>query len=89
MTAKRRRHVVRHAPKPKLLLDEGLPPRSRFTTLNQYCNVRHIKHDYRLSGAIDSDVYKLARLEGRVLVTFNIRDFKPLLSEVGMSVILI
>jgi len=86
MTA-RSRSGVRRAPKPKSLLDEGLPPRRDLPQLNQYCDVKHIKLDLRRGGATDAEVYRLASVEGRLVVTFNIKDFKPRITRNGASVI--
>ena len=80
MTA-RRRSVTRRQPKPKLLFDESLPPRSRFTLLNQYCNTKHIVGDFKLSGVDDPTVYQKALATDRILVTFNIKDFRPMLKS--------
>lgn len=83
----RSRSGVRRAPKPKLLLDEGFPPRRDLPKLNQYCDVKHIKLDLRREGAPDRDVYQLASAEGRIVVTFNIKDFKPRITKTKPSVI--
>ncbi|MCR4277967.1 MAG: DUF5615 family PIN-like protein [Candidatus Berkelbacteria bacterium] len=77
----------RRGAKPKFLLDEGLPRKSSFPTLNEYCSVKHINHDYHLSGAKDRQVYELALRDGRLLVTLNTKDFTPLLSENRPSII--
>lgn len=37
--------------------------------------------DPELEGMSDPDILELAAAEGRVLVTFNVRDFAPLLQE--------
>lgn len=71
----------------KLLLDEGLPPRQSYRQLNNLHDVKHIKHDYKLGGAADKKVLEKAKKELRILVTFNIRDFKLLIHEDTPSVI--
>ena len=72
-------------PKPfykhKLLLDENLPPRQMFIQLNAHFDVKHIKHDLRHGGMADQDVYSLAFSQGRVILTINIKDFRPLLGN--------
>jgi hypothetical protein len=78
---------ARRTHKPKLLFDEGFPPRKSFSNLNRYCNVRHVAHDVGLSGASDDKVYSYACKEERLMVTFNIRDFRPNIPETGMTVI--
>lgn len=80
-------HATRHSSKPKILLDESLPPRRNFPLLNAYCNVRHIKDDYGLGGSPDSTVYEVACSEGRILVTINVKHFRPMLTDLGMTVI--
>ncbi len=64
--------------KPKFLLDEGLPPRKALKDCNQTWDLKHIRDDYALGGATDRAVYDLAGKENRILVTFNIKDFKKL-----------
>ena len=79
---------VRRTPKPKLLLDEGFPPRSLFSNLNSYCDVKHIAHDFKnYAGSSDTAVYQKACELGRVLVVFNIKDFIRLVTPEGSSVI--
>lgn len=87
MTAAKRHRSVRRVEKPKLLLDEGMPPRRHLHNLNQYCDTRHIKQDFRLGGKSDELVYKVACEEERILVTFNIKDFRSLLQTGGASII--
>jgi len=64
----------RHSPKPKLLLDEGFPPRRSFKFLNSFFDIKHIKHDLRFEGLTDKDVYEIAKLQNRVLITFNVKE---------------
>lgn len=78
---------VRHTPKPKLLLDEGFPKRSLFSNLNSYCDVKHVAHDFHLAGATDEEVYAKACELGRILVVFNIKDFKPMVRPDGATII--
>lgn len=44
-------------------------------------DVRALDSEIELEGLSDPEVLKLAAVEGRVLVTANIRDFEPLLRE--------
>ena len=60
------------------MLDENLPPRQVFVRLNQHFDVKHIKHDLRLGGSSDLDVYNLAVKLGRIIITYNGKDFRPL-----------
>lgn len=68
--------MVRHSPKCKILLDEGLAPRNKFKRLNSYFDVKHIALDLGKPGASDEEVYQIAFLQGRLLVTLNTKDFK-------------
>jgi predicted nuclease of predicted toxin-antitoxin system len=78
---------TRRTPKPKLLLDEGFPPRKSFSMLNQYCDVKHISHDLGLNGATDEAVYDTANIQARIMITFNIKHFKPMITPDNMTVI--
>lgn len=64
--------------KHKLLLDENFPVRTHFPKLNKRHNVKHITTDLNLSSLPDPKVYKLAKKDARILVTYNIKDFSPL-----------
>jgi predicted nuclease of predicted toxin-antitoxin system len=75
--------------KPKFLLDEGLPPRRVLKTCNQTWDIKHIRDDYGLGGATDRTVYDLANSEGRILITFNVKDFKKLQNKEHLSIIAI
>ena len=59
----------------KLLLDENLPPRVKFPRLNSRFSIKHVKHDYHLSGILDDKIYKIAEKEGRIILTLNEKDF--------------
>ncbi len=77
----------RRGAKPKFLLYEGLPKKNSYPTLNKYCSVKHINHDFHLSGAKDQQVYELALREERLLVTLNTKDFIPLLDRNSPSIL--
>lgn len=62
----------------KLILDENLPTRENFPLLNNRFDLKHIADDYKQGGLPDFKVYKLAQKEERLLVTYNIKDFKEL-----------
>jgi predicted nuclease of predicted toxin-antitoxin system len=87
MTAAKRKTTIRRGQKPKLLLDEGLSPRTVYAELNRYCDVKHVKHDLHLGGLADGRVYDVANKESRLLVTFNVKDFKSLVKDGNVSVI--
>lgn len=62
----------------KILLDENVHYRSYFPTFNSLFDVKHITEDYNQIALKDPDVYKYAVKEKRMLVTFNIKDFREL-----------
>ncbi|HCS79214.1 TPA: hypothetical protein DIV55_05765 [Patescibacteria group bacterium] len=79
----RHRKLFRH----KLLLDEGFPVRSYFPRLNARYDLEHIKEDLHLSGISDHNVYEIATKEGRLVVTFNEKDFAELIKNKVAGVI--
>jgi predicted nuclease of predicted toxin-antitoxin system len=78
--------------KHKILLDENVYSRSKFPILNSLFDVKHITEDYNQAGLKDPQVYKLAVKEGRILVTFNTKDFRELattsqkIGVIGLSI---
>ena len=78
-------------PKPfykhNLLLDEHLPPRQVLVSLNAHLDVKHISHDLHLAGLADPAIYELALKQGRIILTINVKDFRPLLREDSPGVI--
>lgn len=64
--------------KHKLLLDEGFYYKQSLPITNSRFDVKHIAGDYKQGASPDPKVYKLAKQEGRILVTLNIKHFKPL-----------
>lgn len=62
----------------KLLLDEGLPYRTRFPRLNSRHDLKHVKGDLKKSGLSDEKVYEIAKRTNRLLIIFNIKDFRDL-----------
>jgi predicted nuclease of predicted toxin-antitoxin system len=65
--------------KHKTLLDEQISPRQFFPRLNERFDVKHIKHDLNLGSLPDPAVYELAVSQGRIILTKNVKDFRPLL----------
>jgi predicted nuclease of predicted toxin-antitoxin system len=63
--------------KPKLLLDENFQPRIRFPKVNELYDVKHVAEDLRKGGLEDQQVYELAVKLGRIVVTYNVKDFLP------------
>lgn len=66
--------------KHKLLLDEGFYYRHSLPILNSRFDVKHIVGDYGKSALPDLQVYEFAKEKGRIIITFNIKDFKSLAS---------
>src|SRR5690242_813604 len=64
--------------KHKLLLDENMPPRLEFPRVNGLFDVKHIRDDLNSGGLPDPQVYDLAVTLLRLVVTFNVSDFKAL-----------
>ncbi len=62
----------------KLLLDEGLYPRKLLSRTNNRYNARHIKHDLNKAGIEDRQIYEIAVKQNRIVVTYNVRDFRKL-----------
>ncbi len=73
--------------KHKLLLDEHLPPRQRLAQLNERFDVKHIVHDLHLGGMADAAISDLAGAQQRLILTSNVKDFRPLLREDSPGVI--
>src|SRR5438874_12695315 len=67
--------------KHKLLFEENMPQRQLFERLNELFDVKHIRDDLNNSGLPDPRVYALAGQLKRLLVTYNIKDFKDLASQ--------
>lgn len=78
-------------PKPfykhKILLDEHLYHRRAYPLLNERFDVKHIKDDLHHGGMDDQAIYELARSQGRIILTSNVKDFRPLLREDSPGVI--
>jgi predicted nuclease of predicted toxin-antitoxin system len=73
--------------KHKVLLDEHLPPRQLLSRLNAHFDARHIKHDLHHGGMDDGLIHELAVAQGRIILTINVKDFRPLLREDSPGVI--
>jgi hypothetical protein len=50
-------------------------------------DVKHIAHDYKSAGVSDDKVFGLAFRDKRILVTKNVKHFRPLLSDYKVDVI--
>jgi len=72
-------------PKPfykhKTLLDEHLLHRRLYPLLNAHFDIKHIRDDLQLGGLPDPQVYELAVEQGRIILTTNVKHFRPLLRE--------
>lgn len=65
----------------KLLLDEGLYPRKILSRTNSRHDIKHIKHDLNKGGIKDKEVYALAVKIKRIIVTYNIKDFRKMATQ--------
>ncbi|MBI2613787.1 MAG: DUF5615 family PIN-like protein [Candidatus Levybacteria bacterium] len=65
----------------KLLLDEGLYLKKALPRTNSRHDIKHIKHDLNKGGVSDKKVYSIANKNKRIIVTYNIDDFKKLARE--------
>ena len=78
-------------PKPfykhKTLLDEHLLHRRMYPLLNAHFDVKHIRDDLHLDGLPDPQVYERCRKQGRIILTTNVKDFRPLIQEDSPGVI--
>jgi predicted nuclease of predicted toxin-antitoxin system len=73
--------------KHKILLDEHLYHRRAYPTLNEHFDVKHIKDDLNHGGMDDASVHELAVRQGRIILTSNVKDFRPLLREDSPGII--
>ena len=76
-----RKHI-RH----KLLLDEGLHLPKCYPNLNRSHNLLHVSQ-VNLRGKKDEDISGFAISEKRLLVVFNIKDFKKFIKQHKPSII--
>lgn len=67
--------------KHKLLLDEGIFPRQSLRRINNRYNIKHIKHDLSKGGIKDREVYEIAIKQKRIIITYNIDDFRKLAAQ--------
>ena len=65
----------------KLLLDEGLYLKKALPRTNSHNDIKHIKHDLRKGGIRDKEVCTIAIEAKRIIVTYNINDFKRLANK--------
>jgi len=67
--------------KHKLLLDEGIFRRQALKRLNSRYSVKHVSHDLKKDGISDQEVYDIARRQKRIIITYNIVDYKKLVHQ--------
>jgi predicted nuclease of predicted toxin-antitoxin system len=67
--------------KHKLLFDENMPNRRSFPRLNELFDVKHIRDDLNNAGMADPQVFSLAAKLKRLLVTYNIKDFRSIATQ--------
>lgn len=71
----------------KLLLDECIADPSNYKNTNNLHDTKHITKDFKQKGITDPEVYKFAIKTNRILITFNIKDFRYLVKNTTPSVI--
>lgn len=80
------------SPKPnryKFLLDEMFPARRNFPNLNKLHNLKHIVHDFGLSGISDQKVVNLAKKDKRILISKNEKHMINMCTQNGVKLICI
>jgi len=60
----------------KLLLDENMVPKNQLSKLNAKFDIKHIAQDLKHGGFSDLEVYEFAGKSGRLIVTYNWKDFE-------------
>ena len=73
--------MVKRFYKHKTLIDEQLYHRHLFPLLNEHFDVKHIRDDLHLDSLPDPQVYDLAVKQGRIILTTNVKHFRPLLRD--------
>ena len=73
---KRKNKSLRRHPQHKLILDENMAPRERYKEANKQFNLKHIKHDYNMGSCSDEEVYLIAKVESRMIITSDKYDFR-------------
>lgn len=76
-----------HQTRFRLLLDEMHPSRNNFPLLNNHHDLKHIFHDFKLSGIKDPRVVSIAKNEGRILISKNEKHMIELCEEEKVSLI--
>lgn len=72
----------------RLLLDEMHPGRDKFPNLNKLHDLKHIIHDFNLSGIVkDPQVVSFAKKENRILISKNEKHMVDLCLLNGVSLI--
>lgn len=63
-----------------------LPRREKLPEVNRHHDLKHLVHDFRKSGLYDDEIVNVAKKEGRILITKNIKHFHEFckLKEVDM-----
>lgn len=69
----------------RLLLDEGLYLKRALPRTNIRHDIKHIKQDLNKGGIKDKDVYSVAVKNKRIIITYNIGDFKKLAKQSSNS----
>jgi|SRR3989344_74525 len=78
----RSRKHIRH----RLLLDEGVHLPQKYPQLNNLHDVLHV-FDVNLKGASDEKIFGFAKKEKRLVVVFNVKDFRKFINKDSPSII--
>ena len=70
----------------RLLLDEGVHLPQSYPKLNNLHDLLHV-FQANLKGASDDKIFRFAKRERRIVVVFNIKDFKKFIGKTLPSVI--
>jgi len=70
----------------RLLLDEGVHLPQKYPQLNNLHDLLHV-FDVNLKGVNDEKIFQFAKQEKRLVVVFNVKDFKKFISGDSPSVI--
>lgn len=71
----------------KLLLDEMFSGREKFPQLNNFHDLKSISHDFKKYAASDRQVMSFAEEMDRIVITKNVKHYKPLQNEFLVGVI--
>ena len=71
----------------KLLLDEMVARKDHLPQTNCFHDLKHVVHDYHQAGLSDPEIAELASKQGRIIITKNVKHFRPLAIKKQVGVI--